>query len=40
MKNYPNFSNSLFFRDWVQRVFPNSQAVSLSILLVLGFVLI
>lgn len=40
MKDYPNFSNSRFFRDWFQRVFPNSQAVSLSILLVLGFVLI
>jgi putative permease len=40
MKNYPSFSNSLFFRDWIQRVFPNSQAVSLAILLVLGFVLI
>ena len=40
MKNYPNFSNSKFFRDWFQRVFPNSQAVSLAILLVLGFVLI
>ena len=40
MKNYPSFSNSLFLRDWVQRVFPNSQAVSLAILLVLGFVLI
>ncbi len=40
MKNYPNFSNSRFFRDWFQRVFPNSQAVSLAILLVLGFALI
>ncbi len=40
MKNYPNFSNSLFFRDWIQRMFPNSQSVSLAILLVLGFVLI
>jgi putative permease len=39
MKN-PNFSNSQFFRDWVQRMFPNSQAVSLAILLVLGFFLI
>ncbi|MGH8547344.1 MAG: AI-2E family transporter [Methylococcales bacterium] len=34
------FSNIKFFQDWVSRVFPNSQAISLAVLLVLGFFLV
>lgn len=34
------FSNIKFFQDWVGRVFPNSQAISLAVLLVLGFFLV
>lgn len=34
------FSNIKFFQDWITRVFPNSQAVSLAVLLVLGFSLV
>lgn len=34
------FSNIKFFQDWLTRVFPNSQAISLAVLLVLGFFLV
>lgn len=40
MKQDNKFSNIQFFKDWITRVLPNSQAISLAILLVLGFVLI
>lgn len=40
MQQDTKFSNIQFFKDWITRVLPNSQAVSLAILLVLGFVLI
>lgn len=40
MTSPQKFSNIRFFRDWVSRVFPNSQAVSLAMLLVIGFVLV
>lgn len=38
--NDRKFSNIKFFQDWVSRVLPNSQAVSLAVLLVLGFFLV
>jgi putative permease len=34
------FSNIKFFQDWLSRVFPNSQAISLAVVLVLGFFLV
>ncbi len=34
------FSNIKYFQDWITRVLPNSQAVSLAILLILGFFLV
>ncbi len=41
MKNKDReFSNIKFFQDWISRVFPNSQAISLAVLLVLGFFLV
>ena len=33
-------SNLQFFRDWLHRIFPNAQSVSLAVVLVLGFTLI
>ncbi|MGH8474492.1 MAG: AI-2E family transporter [Methylococcales bacterium] len=34
------FSNIHFFKAWLGRVFPNTQAISLAVLLVLGFFLV
>ncbi|MEN8260604.1 MAG: AI-2E family transporter [Pseudomonadota bacterium] len=38
MNPQSDFSNIQFFRDWVRRILPNAQAVSLAIVLVVGFV--
>ncbi len=40
MKQQAKFSNIQFFKDWITRVLPNSQAISLAIVLVLGFALV
>ena len=40
MNQQAKFSNIQFFKDWITRVLPNSQAISLAIVLVLGFLLI
>lgn len=40
MNQQSRFSNLQFFADWVKRVLPNPQAVSLAIILVVGFVLV
>jgi len=40
MNSQPDFSNFRFLRDCIRRVLPNSQAIGLAIILVVGFVLI
>lgn len=40
MQAQDRFSKFQFFSDWIKRVLPNSQAISLAIILVVGFALI
>lgn len=40
MANFSKNSNVPFFLNWIKRVFPNPQALSLAVLLVVGFIIV
>lgn len=40
MQEQTDFSNIQYFRDWVRRILPDAQAVSLAIVLIVGFTIV